>query len=85
MQRSDEARVTMPRLDRIADTYRRALADARKRRSWRLRYRARRWRRAATTGGLDDFDVARLAALRCELRARGTRAVDELPPLRWPS
>lgn len=78
----DPVALTMaPRLDIVADAYRAALADARRRPTWRLRRRARRWREVVVAGSLDDFEMAHLAALRRELL---DRAVAELPPNRVP-
>ena len=66
-------------LDTVAYTYRAALADARRHPTWRLRHRARRWRKAVADGSLDDLAMARVAALRKELL---DRAIAELPPTR---
>ncbi len=65
-------------LDAVADAYRSARDEARRRPTWRLRYNARRWRRARTDR-LDDIGLARLAALRRELRSR---AEADLPSAR---
>ena len=68
-----------PRLDTVAGAYRAALADARRRPTWRLRRRARRWRKVIASSSLDDLELARIAALRTELL---DRARAELPPAR---
>lgn len=76
----DPAAVTMAsHLDTVADAYRAALADARRRPIWRLRRRARRWRKVVAAGSLDDLEMARIAALRKELL---DRSLAELPPTR---
>lgn len=64
-----------PRLEDVAAAYRSARRAARRRPTWRLRYQARRWRKAAAGNTLDDLDQARLAALRNELRARAQSAL----------
>jgi hypothetical protein len=67
------------RLDIVADAYRAALANARRRPTWRLRRRARRWRKVVAAGSLNDLELARIAAVRRELL---DRTLAELPPTR---
>jgi hypothetical protein len=67
----------MTKRDFVA-AYRVARAGARRTRTARLRHQERRVRETVAVLPLDDCRLARLAAVRHELRERG----EELPPIR---
>jgi hypothetical protein len=70
-------------MNEVVSAYRAARSSARRRWTVQLSWQESRARGRAHAHSLDDCELARLAAVRAELRARGRDVPPLVPSVRW--